>query len=73
MRTTRRPAALAVAVLFSLPTASALAGDGGDTPAEFGARPALAPRIGDTPADFPGTARWRRTVTVACSAPVARD
>jgi hypothetical protein len=73
MRITRRPAALAVAVLCSLPTASALAGEDGDTPTEFGGRPAAAPRIGDTPADFPATTRWRRAVTVVRSAPVTRD
>jgi hypothetical protein len=73
MRTIRRPAALAVAVLCSLPTASALAGEGGDTPAEFGGAPALAARIGDTPADFPGSTRWRRAVTAVCTAPVPRD
>jgi hypothetical protein len=73
MRTTRRSAALAVAVLFSLPTASALAGDGGDSPPEFGEALPLASRIGDTPADFPGTTRWRRAVTTVCAAPVPRD
>jgi hypothetical protein len=65
MRTTRHPAALAVAILCALPAASALAGEGGDTPAEFGG-PATTSRIGDTPADHPGTTRWRRATAVTC-------